>query len=329
MRMLNLIISTLYRYLFKSRCATNKKARQLILISVMCSVAAITSSSALLAEEKTLTLSKITNNPSKHSKKMQPLADYLASELRDYGYTDVKLVFARNPEQLAQYMREGKVDIASDTPFAYAKIQQQTAIEPLAIRWKNGIREYHSIIFVRTDSGIRSLEDLAGKTIAFEDRDSTSGYALPAAALRIKNLQLERLYSPRDKASNDNVTGYIFSGSEQTTAAWVLKGLVDAGAVSSIEWYRARDFLAAGAHELLAIFLSPPIPRSIEFSRADLDPAIKQRIKDILYSMHTSSRGQEAMAKYQKTSLFEPLDKASRNALEDMQRLVEKRDSRH
>ena len=271
---------------------------------------------------KTLTISKITNNPSKHARKMQPFVDYLVSQLSDYGYTEGKLVFARDPQQLAQYLRSEKVDMASDTPFAYAKTHLYAPVEPIAVRWKNGIKQYNSVIIVRADSGISTLLDLTGKTVAFEDNDSTSGFALPTTALLSKNIQLEKLYSPREKPSSAAVTGYIFSGSEQTTAAWVLKGLVDAGAVSSLEWYKAQNFLASGAQELLAIYSSPPVPRTIEFVRSNLPADVKQRIKEVLYEMHTHTRAQKIMARYQKTSLFEPLDKDAYTSLKAVENLA-------
>lgn len=274
------------------------------------------------AYSKTLTISKITNNPAKHSKKMQPYVDYLVKQLSEYGYTEGKLIFARDPQQLAKYMRSGQVDMASDTPFAYAQTKLGANIEPLAIRWKNGIKEYTSVIFVRADSGILSIDALAGKKIAFEDHSSTSGFALPAFELLEKNLVLEKLYSPRDKTSSAEATAYIFSGSEQTTAAWVLKGLVDAGAVSSLEWYKAQNFLSSGRQDLLAIHTSTPTPRSIEFVRATLEDDVKARLQAVLYEMHTKRDAQKVMTKYQKTSLFQPLNSANIKSLADMEKIT-------
>ena len=45
-------------------------------------------------------------------------------------------------------------------------------------RWKSGMADYYSVIFTKRNSGIKSLEDLKGKT-RLRGCGSTSGYLLP------------------------------------------------------------------------------------------------------------------------------------------------------
>ena len=47
----------------------------------------------------------------------------------------------------------------------------------------DGTTGYYSIGFARKDSGITSMEDAKGKSFAFADPNSTSGYLVPAAEL--------------------------------------------------------------------------------------------------------------------------------------------------
>jgi len=54
--------------------------------------------------------------------------------------------------------------------------------EPIAqLQLANGSLGYRSCLIVHTDSDIFSPEDLGGKTFAFNDPNSTSGYLVPSA----------------------------------------------------------------------------------------------------------------------------------------------------
>ncbi len=82
-------------------------------------------------------------------------------------------------------------------------------------RWKKGIGEYHTVIFVRRDSGINRLEDLKGKLIPFDDPHSSSGYFLSKMALLQEGLTLVPRQSVHQSVMQNEV-GYIFS--DQATA---------------------------------------------------------------------------------------------------------------
>ena len=49
---------------------------------------------------------------------------------------------------------------------------------------KDGSVSYISVMVVRADSGITSLEQMRGKSLAWADPNSTSGYLIPRFALR-------------------------------------------------------------------------------------------------------------------------------------------------
>jgi phosphonate transport system substrate-binding protein len=86
----------------------------------------------------------------------------------------------------------GRADFAALSTFAYVlardikKFPVSAAIQ--VVRGQNE-RTYKGQILVHRDSGIKKLEDLSGKTFAFSDPASTSGYILPAALLREKGVK--------------------------------------------------------------------------------------------------------------------------------------------
>lgn len=53
-----------------------------------------------------------------------------------------------------------------------------------------GFKEYWSEFIVRRDSGIEKIEDLAGKTWAYPDASSTSGYTVPAVMFKEMGIEV-------------------------------------------------------------------------------------------------------------------------------------------
>jgi phosphonate transport system substrate-binding protein len=73
-------------------------------------------------------------------------------------------------------------------------------------------------MYTKADSGIESLADMEGKTLAFADPNSTSGYLVPNAELREQGIDPDAFFSS---------TG--FGGGHEQAVVAVLNGQYDAG----------------------------------------------------------------------------------------------------
>ncbi|MFT6985177.1 MAG: phosphonate transport system substrate-binding protein [Psychromonas sp.] len=274
---------------------------------------------------KTLVIGKVSDSPKKHLQSLKLMADYLAAHMQDLGYTKGKVLLARSKQELARQLQQGDVDLVTETAFSAIYLQAEAGAEPILRKWKKGIAEYHSVIFVRKDSGINNLQDLKGKTIAFEDANSTSAYYLPAYALINAGLNLEQLSTPREKASADFV-GYVFSKQEINTSVWVHKGRVDAGALSNIDWQKKSHMPESFHPDLKIIHKSISIPRAIEVLRKELPIAVKARIKMLLLNIDKDPDGYDALKSYQKTRKFDQLNEQtwdSLNKINDLLKIVD------
>ncbi|MCH7702747.1 MAG: PhnD/SsuA/transferrin family substrate-binding protein, partial [Planctomycetes bacterium] len=77
-------------------------------------------------------------------------------------------------------MRGGNADVAFVDPLAFMLAHEQIGAVPLLLEVYDGGRAtYHSCIWVRKDSGIKTLADLRGRTMAFADPVDMSGYLAP------------------------------------------------------------------------------------------------------------------------------------------------------
>jgi phosphonate transport system substrate-binding protein len=114
------------------------------------------------------------------------------------------------------------LDYASVGPSAYAAmyIDDPNAVEPIiTIKENDGSNGYKSAMYVRKDSNIYSIEDMKGKSVAWSDPNTTSGYLVPSFELHQRGINPSEFFSR---------TGFA-GGHEQAIIA-VLNGQYDAGA---------------------------------------------------------------------------------------------------
>lgn len=265
-------------------------------------------------ERDTIVIARVSSNPKKHYKHLKPIADYLAANLNEFGIRQGKVVFAKDNTQMLRYIKQGKVDVITETAFSAAVFNEQAGAELLLRRWKKGVAEYSSVIFSRADNGVDSFEDLQGKVIAFQDRGSSTAFFIPASIMIRDGYELYELDSPREVPPQDKI-GFVFADKEINISAWVHKGIVAAGAFSNIDWNNEKDMPVEFRKDLAIFYESIPFPRGIELVRPDMHPVVKTRIKEILMTAHEQEAGKQALAAYQKTKKYDELGRKSQEGV--------------
>ena len=95
--------------------------------------------------------------------------------------------------------------------------------------------------------------------------------------------------------------GYFFSGDDDVAAQWVLNGRVIAGAVDNETF---EDFAEGNPGMLTILAETPTISRDpLVLVRKDLDPVLRENIKQMLMQMDQTPAGQ-AILKQIKTKNF-------------------------
>jgi phosphate/phosphite/phosphonate ABC transporter binding protein len=88
-------------------------------------------------------------------------------------------------DALGQALLDGHVVYASMPPYLYLQtLGEEPDLALLAMKLIDGSMGSDGVLLVREDSDVDELADLAGKRICFTDPSSTTGWALPRAALR-------------------------------------------------------------------------------------------------------------------------------------------------
>jgi phosphonate transport system substrate-binding protein len=133
----------------------------------------------------------------------------------------IELYPASDYAGVMQGLVAGQLDAAQLGASAYAGIylQDPEAVEPAFVALEaDGSDGYYAMMYTRSDSGIESLEDMQGKSLAFADPNSTSGYLVPKAELEAQEINIEEYFSE---------TG--FGGGHEQAVVAVLNGQYDAG----------------------------------------------------------------------------------------------------
>ncbi len=133
----------------------------------------------------------------------------------------VKLFTPADYDGVIQGLLGGTLDFAWLGASAYAKVylNDPEAVDILLTKQNtDGTTGYYSIGFAKADSGINSMDDAKGRTFAFADPNSTSGFLVPAAELTARYGKLEDYFSE-----------VKMSGGHEQTIVGVANGDFEAG----------------------------------------------------------------------------------------------------
>jgi phosphonate transport system substrate-binding protein len=268
-------------------------------------------------EPHVLVLGRISDDPKAHYEQLRPLLDYVVPRMADVGITEGRILMARDLQQMSSYLRRGRVDWVTETSANAMRLQDRAGATPLLLTERDGAGTYRSIVFVRRDSGIASLDDLRGRSIAFQNTSSTSAYVLPALQLLQHGLPLQILLSPMDRPAPGSV-GYLFARSELNIATWVHKRLVDAGTISNLDWDNPRRIPPSYRGDFRVVAESGDYPRALEMVRGDMDPKVRERLRQVLEEAGNDPDAREALLQFFGTTRFLPIDARTQDSLREL-----------
>jgi phosphonate transport system substrate-binding protein len=154
---------------------------------------------------------------------------------------------------------------------------QQAGAYPILGELYRGKPSYVSRIFVRKDRGIKTIADLRGKTIAFTDPLSSSGYMYPLDLFKRAGL-----IQNADSANRFFRRIYFAGGDEQALRA-VLNGFADAAGIGQ---YSINLLPPAERDRLVTIAQTPPIPSHCVVVRKEMHPGTVTKLQAALLALN-------------------------------------------
>jgi phosphonate transport system substrate-binding protein len=186
----------------------------------------------------------------------------------------VRVTVASDYAAVIEALRNRTADLAFVHPGGYVLASREAKAMIVAKNLWHGKSSFTSRIYVRRNSGVAALEDLRGKTIAFIDPASSSGYIYPMVLL------IERgLVKNRDPKTFFREV--VFAGSHDAGMRALLNGHVDA--LASFDMAREQYLTDPAERErIVYVAETPSIPEAGIAARGGLDPAVFAKVRAAL-----------------------------------------------
>jgi phosphonate transport system substrate-binding protein len=212
--------------------------------------------------------------PSRDPTALKEAADAFAKTLAEISGVPVRALVASDYAGVIEALRSRRVDLAFVHPVGYVLANREAGCRILVRDVWGGKTAYTARFYVRKDRGIRRVEDLRGKTVAFVDPASSSGYIYPMVLLMQRGLV-------RNRDPKTFFRDVVFAGSHDAAMRALVNGHVDA--IASFDLAR-EQYLTEPAErdKIVVVAETPPIPEAGIAARDGLDPATFARVRAAL-----------------------------------------------
>jgi phosphonate transport system substrate-binding protein len=216
------------------------------------------------------------------------LTDFLHKETGYYFRTAIPASYIAVVEAFGT----AKADIASINTFSYLMANAKYGAEAkLRIVRDYGETSYKGQFITRVDSGIDSLKDINGRTIAYVDPSSTSGYILPKAMLKRLGIKpSESVFAMR----HDNVVTMVYQRQVDVGATYYAPPDPVTGEIRDARMRVERQFPDV-AKKIKIIGFTQDIPNDPWVFRKDLPEDMTDKIINALLKYVKTPEGVKAM----------------------------------
>lgn len=230
---------------------------------------------AMTVHARTLVMGLIpAENNEEMIQKFEPMRSYLEKKLGE----KVKVFTATDYTGVIEAMKKKRVDIAWFGPLSYYLAEQEAGAEAFAVGLRAGSTShtYKSIIIAPCDSGIKSIKELKGKSVAFVDPASTSGGLMPTYMVKKETGMMPQEFFGK----------FTYAGSHDAAELAVKNKTVDAAADNDITYGKmlAKGLITKQSNCIVKE--SDPLPGPPLVYRSDLPKNLKEKIRDAILNAH-------------------------------------------
>ena len=167
----------------------------------------------------------------KLKKGLTPLVEYLSGKLN----RDVQLIITKNYEELADKVEEGTIDVGFFGPVLYVQLKQRYPqlkylVTSQIMQGDKNTAYYFSWLIARKDSGVTKVKHLRGKTFAFTNKHSSSGYIYPQGYFHWRGLVPEDFFAQ-----------VVFAGTHEKVTDMIARREVETGVSYDANLWSAEE----------------------------------------------------------------------------------------
>ncbi|WP_101696758.1 phosphate/phosphite/phosphonate ABC transporter substrate-binding protein [Clostridium minihomine] len=183
-----------------------------------------------------------------------------------------RTLIVRSYDALSESVEKSIIDIGWFSPFAYVNAHEKCGANVLVTPKVQGRCSYNGYIVARKDGRVRSLNDLKGKTFAYVDKKSASGYLYARDMIKQNHMNPDTIFEK-----------VVFLGNHNNVVNAILAGEVDAGATYDEVFNQARaDGLFTD--ELIIVARTEEIPKDALAARKDMPAALMEKLSSAFVS---------------------------------------------
>lgn len=236
-------------------------------------------------------------DPGKIVRTSQPLVNYLE---RETG-SRIELVVPTNYAAVVEAIANDRVDIAYLGGFTFVQASQRAGVRPLVQRERD--QNFHSVFITKPGSGINSLPDLKGHSVAFGDVNSTSGHLMPAYYMRAAGIDPGALAKT------------LYTGGHDATALAVANAKVSAGAMDELVYETMMKTGKITPKQVKIFYTTPAFFDYVWASRKNLDPKLSGAFAAAFLKLDSSNAEGKTLLDLLNATKYVCADDASYNKL--------------
>lgn len=244
------------------------------------------------------------HNPKHLFEVYQPLVDYINKHLEE---SELRLEASRDYPTFDEKLFSGHFDFALPNPYQTV----ESTKHGYKIFGKMGDDEnFRGIILIRKDSGIKSVEDLKGKTVSYPAPTALAGTMMPQWYLHTHGINI----------NTDITNSYV--GSQESSMMNVYLGKSAAGATWPPPWLAFVKKNPQIAKELVVIWETFSLPNNGLVVKKDVPEALVKRVAELLFSLDKNDEGKKILASME-LSRYEPANDATYDSVREFLREFE------
>ncbi len=183
-------------------------------------------------------------------------------------------------------LEKKQLDFAFICTGAYWEAKKKFPLEILVVPVVNGKPTYQSYIIVNKESGIKSFDELKGKSFAFTDPLSNSGHMYVTNLLLSKKIKIDNFFSKT-----------IYTYAHDYSIQAVSRKIINAASVDGLVYEYLKIFQPGKIKNVIVIQKSKDFAIPPFVVRPSLDSKVKNKLKNIMLNMNNDPEGRAILKK--------------------------------
>jgi phosphonate transport system substrate-binding protein len=234
------------------------------------------------------------------------IKDYLEKETG----LEIRMTIPSSYDEMVDYFAGNKscFAIMSSQSYVLANKKHGAVVKLRTVRFGHSV--YYGQILTRASSGIKSIKDLQGKTIAYTDELSTSGYLYPKKMLEKNNVKPSKEIFAK---KHDEVVKLVYEGKVDAGATFYSPPATD-GTLRDAR-VRVKDKYPDVEQKVITLVKTDAIPNDpIVFSK-NFNPEAARKLYVALVKLATESKGKQMLLELYGSEGFVKASDADYNSL--------------